>query len=529
VTTNDSRRGLKKRKVDRRLCKNPRKLGARGTSLTTQCGTFEATNVRDTGPSYLYAMTISMLPDDVLLETFIFCLRRPHEAPFSRTSAWHGLVHVCRRWRQIIFSSPRRLNLQLLCTHGTPVRKNLDCWPAFPIVIDYHVYWNPGRGKSFLPDEEDNVIAVLEHPDRVRCVKLAVPSSLLTKVASVMREPFPVLTLLRLSSEDGSVSTLPSTFLGGSAPCLQEIYLEGIPFPALPRLLSSASDLVNLQLHNIPPDGYISPAAMVTGLTALTRLKTLSIRFQSSNFRFNNSDRTPPLARIILPSLTLFGFRGNSEYLEDLVAQIDAPRLVFSRITYFNQLIFDVPQLSRFIGRAENLGRAPFRHAQVGLGGGKVYISFVCEQGAPLKSYLFLQISCQGLDWQVSSMAQILSQSSLILSHVAHLSIHAHCLRPGWKNIMVHTDWLDLLRPFIVVETLLVSRQLAGHVALAFQQITGETVAEVLPALHLLCLEGQLDASVCKFTAVSRHFSRTVTIASTLSDFLKIRGSRLGR
>ena len=467
-----------------------------------------------------------MLPDDVLLETFIFCLCRPYEAPYSCMLAWHVLVHVCRRWRQIIFSSPRRLDLKILCTLGMPVRKNLDCWPAFPIVVDYHVYWKPDSGKSFLPDEEDNIIAALEHPDRVRCVKLTLPSPLLAKVAKVMQEPFPILTLLRLSSEDVNVSTLPNTFLGRSAPQLREIYLEGIPFPTLPTLfLSSANDLVNLQLHNIPNNGYISPEAMVTGLTALNRLETLSIRFQSSIFHSNVSSRTPPMTRIILPSLTLFGFRGNSEYLEVLVAQIDAPRLVFSRITYFNQLIFEVPHLSRFIARAENLGPAPFRHAQVGLGGGKAYISCVCAQSSPVKTYLFLQVSCQGLDWQVSCMTQILSQSSPILTNVAHLSIHAHCLRPGWKNDMVHSDWLDLLRPFIAVETLLVSRQLAGHVAPAFQQVTGETVAEVLPILHLLCLEGQMDAAVSKFTAARRHSARSVTTVSTLSDFLKIRGS----
>jgi hypothetical protein len=51
---------------------------------------------------------------------------------------WHTLVHVCQRWRQIVFASPRRLNLQILCTHGTPVRKNLGIWPAFPIAIDYY-------------------------------------------------------------------------------------------------------------------------------------------------------------------------------------------------------------------------------------------------------------------------------------------------------------------------------------------------------------------------------------------------------
>ena len=481
---------------------------------------------RGTGPSYRNRTTINMLPDDVLLEMFISCLRRPYEAPFSCMLAWHVLVHVCRRWRRIIFSSPRHLDLKILCTLGMPVRKNLGCWPAFPIVVDYHVYWSPGSGKSVLTDEEDNIIAALEHPDRVRCVKLTLPSPLLAKVAKVMREPFPILTLLRLSSDDGNVSTLPNTFLGRSSPHLREIYLEGIPFPALPTLLrSSANDLVNLQLHNIPNNGYISPDDMVTGLTALARLETLSIRFQSSMFRSNVSSRTPPLVRIILPSLTLFGFRGNSEYLEVLVAQIDAPRLIFSRITYFNQLIFEVPHLSRFIARAENLGPAPFRHAQVGLGGGKAYISCVCGQGSPVKTYLFLQISCQGLDWQVSCMTQILSQSSPILSNVAHLSIHAHCLQPGWKTDMVHTDWLDLLRPFIVVETLLVSRQLAGHVSMAFQQVTGDMIAEVLPALRLLCLEGQLEAAICKFTAACRHSGRTVTTVSTLSDFLKIRGS----
>ncbi|KAH9968533.1 hypothetical protein BGW80DRAFT_1338084, partial [Lactifluus volemus] len=34
---------------------------------------------------------------------------------------WQRLAHVCRRWRHIIFDSPRSLNLQLFCTYGTPV------------------------------------------------------------------------------------------------------------------------------------------------------------------------------------------------------------------------------------------------------------------------------------------------------------------------------------------------------------------------------------------------------------------------
>jgi len=80
----------------------------------------------------------------------------------------------------------------------------------------------------------------------------------------------------------------PSQRIFGWIPCLQEIYLEGVPFPASPTLLSSTSDLVNLQIHNIPPKDYISPEAMVAGLALLTRLETLSIRFQSQIFALNN-------------------------------------------------------------------------------------------------------------------------------------------------------------------------------------------------------------------------------------------------
>lgn len=49
---------------------------------------------------------------------------------------------------------------------------------------------------------------------------------------------------------------LTASFLGGSAPPrLRELW---IPFPGLPNLLSSATDLVALHLLNIPHFGYIS-------------------------------------------------------------------------------------------------------------------------------------------------------------------------------------------------------------------------------------------------------------------------------
>ncbi|KAI0291180.1 hypothetical protein B0F90DRAFT_1779209, partial [Multifurca ochricompacta] len=57
--------------------------------------------------------------------------------PINDMWEWHRLTHVCRRWRYLIFASPHRLDLRLLCTNGTPVRRTLDCWPALPISIQY--------------------------------------------------------------------------------------------------------------------------------------------------------------------------------------------------------------------------------------------------------------------------------------------------------------------------------------------------------------------------------------------------------
>ncbi|KAH9056310.1 hypothetical protein EDB87DRAFT_1260555 [Lactarius vividus] len=77
------------------------------------------------------ATTISMLTDNVLVEIFDFCRKDHDQCPSSPVWKWHILVHVCRRWRQITFASPRRLNLQILCIDGTPVRKNLGIWPDY--------------------------------------------------------------------------------------------------------------------------------------------------------------------------------------------------------------------------------------------------------------------------------------------------------------------------------------------------------------------------------------------------------------
>jgi hypothetical protein len=110
-----------------------------------------------------HVVPIDMLPDNVLLEIFDLCLRKPTKFSLQRAKKWKALVHVCQRWRRIIFASPSRLALHLSCTYGTPVRKRLSFWPTtLPLTIDY-----PRFDSDRVLGDEGNIVAALEHRSRV--------------------------------------------------------------------------------------------------------------------------------------------------------------------------------------------------------------------------------------------------------------------------------------------------------------------------------------------------------------------------
>ncbi|KAI0249436.1 hypothetical protein BJV78DRAFT_1354257 [Lactifluus subvellereus] len=147
--------------------------------------------------------------------------------------------------------------------------------------------------------------------------------------------------------------------LGRICPTSTVTLLSGIQFPALPKLLLSARGLVYLTLHSVPHTGYISPEAMVTCLSALTKLETFGLRFQSPSSRPDRGSQRPlPLTRVDLPALTWLDFEGVSEYLEDLLARINTPVITTTFITFFNRVVFNIPQLFEYLSRTEALGSA---------------------------------------------------------------------------------------------------------------------------------------------------------------------------
>jgi hypothetical protein len=357
-----------------------------------------------------------------------------------------------------------------------------------------------------------NVIAAVEHGhDRISDISINnINGSELDKLAAAMQQPFPTLKNFSLTSYGHSVPVLPETFLGGSAPLLEYFDLGGIPFPTFPQSIVSSTHILDLNIYNIPHSGYISPNAMVACLAALPNLEDLYIGFQSPLSR-PPQITPPPRTRVVLPALTELFFWGVSEYFEDFVAQTDTPLLNKLHVTFFMDLIFEIPRLRHFIGRAEKLG--PFDQTGMMVNDRAIRISVGSFE---------LWIQCERPDWQLSSMVQIFGQQLPLLSHVEQLEI----IQSTRANIewidnpdMDPSLWLELFRLFIAVHSLRVSDKLVPPIAASLQELTGERAMEVLPALHSLYLEGlepsgPLREGIKSFVASRQQCDHPVVVQS---------------
>ena len=374
-----------------------------------------------------------------------------------------------------MFGSPSRLNLRLCCIPRTRSRQPLDIWPALPLFI---------RG-DVSDASVDNVVAELEHSDRICQISLScLTISHIEKLCMAMQVPFPELAFLHLS---GSHELLSDSFLGGSAPCLRSLYLIGIPFPGMPKLLLSSTRLVHLHLEYIPHSGFISPEVMATCLSMLTSLELLQLeletRLSRRSYPDQESQHSPPPIRAILPALLSFSFGGVNEYLEDLLSRIDAPRLYRLSITYFWGIRFDTPELNQFISRTPIFG--PYDEARL--------IVENCNGLVRLQSYLQpsdhgmveIKIRSPGSNREVSSLARICTSSLRHLLTMETLYIHEdYYSKSSLKDDIGNPFWLDLLLAFTTVRYLYLSKASALCIAPVLQELT------VLPTLQNIFLEG---------------------------------------
>ena len=445
-------------------------------------------------------MTIRTLPDDALIEIFSIYVEGEYqtydgEFGIKRLEVWYALVHVCQRWRNLIFASPRRLNLRLVCTSTTPVKKILDIWPTFPIVLHE---WILDSNAQLSIKNADNIIAALQHRDRLYQICLGFDSiPIFYACTTMMQESFHALSHLYLLSRIEPAHVLPDSFLGGFAPSLRTLVLSGITFPALPKLLLSSIDLVDVRLWDVPHSGYISPEAMVTCLSSLTCLEKFCLAFRSPQSHPGRSSRRPSsLTRVDLPVLTHFRLEGVNEYIEDFVARINTPLLHGITISFFNQLLFDTSQLNGFIGRVELFNT--LHQAEVCFQGQRAYITLSSSENTDDFPTIVIYITCTQSEWQLSSLAEICSTSqslwALRLFSLERLYILVEYAPPGhWHDDMENIQWQELLQSFTAVKDLYLSEELALRVAQALQDHVGdsEKETELFPALQNIFVQGR--------------------------------------
>ena len=393
-----------------------------------------------------------MLRDDALLNIFLHCLE---DSP----TFWTTLVHVCRSWRQVIFTS-QSLHLRLCCKHGTPVSETLDLWPAFPIIVQY--------GGSLIidppaPEDEYNALVALKQSDRVCSISLTITDSLLAKLFT-LEKPFSELKELDLLSPDNVQLTLPSIFQWG--PRLRSLHLTRIAIPLLSQQLSSSTDLVDIQLYEIPTAGYMAPDAFANALSGMTHLRSLSLYFLSPPASSDHLDLPSPSGGyVVLPALTSLKYRGTSGYLDSLVARIDAPRLEDVDVTFFFEHALHVSRLGLFTKRIEM--QRSVSQADIVSSQSTISIRFT-QPDAPTSTRFGLRISCQWLDLQLHFMRQILSHFPHLLDRVQNLGVNT-TERSSGEDSVGGEHWLGLIRAFGCAKDF---------------RVAGEHVSDVLCALH---------------------------------------------
>ena len=442
-----------------------------------------------------------MVPDLALLEIFdLYMAEALGHDPFRHNrEAWIILAHVCRKWRDIVFGSPYRLNVRLHFTSRRSVRVMLDTWRWPPLPIDI---WGLGLGEWNV----NNIVAALEQTDRIHKIQLC-DSSLfhLEQAFAAMQRPFPSLTELAVNFYGEKAMAVPDLFLSGSAPLLRSLRLRctRFPPPLLRHLLLSTTDLVELRIWRIPDSGFIPPEAMIACLSGLNRLEEFELGFQSP--RFWRSRHLPRSPRCVLPALTSLLFNGSCEYLEDLIAPIDSPLLDNLDVIVFHQPELDTTQFAQFVDRTPKL--KPLHEAHIIFGSIHVFVSL---PRTPHRG-LHFRVTVMPL-YQLSVMVRLCTSS--FLRTLIPMMRRLYILNSG---AVEGSQWLDLLRPFTTVQDLYLSQKIPPHIVPALYGTIGEGMMEALPSLQNLFLEkkfpGPVEEVIGQFVAALRLSSRPIAVS----------------
>ncbi|KAK7051660.1 hypothetical protein VNI00_004639 [Paramarasmius palmivorus] len=206
------------------------------------------------------------------------------EKPFALT-----LSHVCRRWRTIAIGFP---SLWTLIDFSTPELANemLKRSGQAPLHIRYIHFEHSFKTHERLSDEYvlarmEALSQALSHRSRLQTIQLDIPSAPMEALAARHTEAAPSLWSLHINS---SGCDLPPEFLGGGAPLLTDLFLNGCGLAHSSPLLHNLKSLRLMGGYETSFEEDLCDVLMF--MPALEYLDLEDIRFDDDD---DDSDDTP--------------------------------------------------------------------------------------------------------------------------------------------------------------------------------------------------------------------------------------------
>ena len=426
--------------------------------------------------------------DDLLVEIFDFCCPdniSPNTYPWNW---WYTLSHVCQRWRRVLFATPARLGISLVCNSRTPVKELLANSPPLPLII----YWgNPGTFDT--DDSLRNVLRALKHPDRVRRITLHMHGSSLHKIFSFAKGPFPILETLQLYCSLKDIPRISPSML--EAPNLRHLQLSDLTF------LSSSKQLLNPNAIILPSIVTFSlgeittkPTELLGLLKRMPRLKVLKIgvSFSIPSERTERSEKgllkgdQPESAPLDLPDLEELEYKGTSDYLEAIAARITVHSLkkltieVSNAVDYPNATTFRY--LSQLISGAADLS---FEFARVRFKDG---FSIVMDHNELWTGRGAFELIFKHRGYYFNVNTGLVANICRVLAPMSS-TVQSLLLEDGnrnnWEAKPDREGWRELLRLFDNIKTLRVAGRFVESLDEALEPDNeGSAVQTLLPRLR---------------------------------------------
>ena len=210
--------------------------------------------------------------------------------------------------------------------------------------------------------------------------------------------------------------------------------------------------------------------------------------------------------------------RGNDEYVEDLMARIDAPQLDSLKLFLFDPpVVLDAPKLAQFIGRTPRFKALNELHVLFDDRGIFILLPWTLRRGlqvgvlcAPTRQLSVLVELCHGTSSFLRTLIPRVKRLCILESRSPLLY---------WRESIESSKWLELLHPFTAVNDLYLSQEFAPYIVPVLLWFVEEGMTELLPALQNLFSEkllpspGPVEGSTRQFTAAHQPSGHRIAVS----------------